>query len=258
MQLFYILYLIISVISVNIYLVIELKKLIMTDLDCTLLPMDQDLYIQRYVSEIAKLFNENGYDGKAIAKATMKASTWMLKNDGSRTNKDAFEEAFKAIIKEDADKIIEIFEQVYSDRYEVIKSVTQENPYAKEIVSLMREKAKFVVVATQPMFPIEAVRRRLSWIGLTEQMFDYITVYDNSSFSKPSVGYYKEIMDRFGVSNKETLMIGNDVNEDILPCKALMVDTFLVTEGLINIYNHDITGITKGTYKDLIDYLKSI
>ena len=43
-----------------------MKKLIMTDLDCTLLPMDQDAYIQIYVNAIAKLFYEHGFDGKKI------------------------------------------------------------------------------------------------------------------------------------------------------------------------------------------------
>lgn len=235
-----------------------MKKLIMTDLDCTLLPMDQDMYIQMYVQEIAKLFYDYGYDGKEIAKATMKASTFMLRNDGSRKNSEAFEDGFRVIIGENAQTIIDIFPQVYGDRYDVIKSVTSVNPYAREIVDLMKEKAEFTVVATQPMFPIEAVAKRLSWTGLTPRMFDYVTVYNDSSFSKPDPRYYKEIMDRFSATAEETLMIGNDVNEDILPCKELGVDTFLITDGIINVQNHDISDIRKGTYTDLIEYLKSI
>ena len=235
-----------------------MKKLIMTDLDCTLLNMNQDLYIKKYVEEIAKLFSEHGYDGKMIAKATMAASMHMLKNDGSRTNKDAFEEGFRAVVKENADEIINIFPEVYGDRYDNIKSVTYVNEYAKEIVSLMREKAEYVVVATQPMFPAEAVIKRLSWTNLSADMFDYITVYDYSSYSKPNPEYYKEIMEKFSAKPEETLMIGNDVNEDILPCNSINVDTFLVVDGLINTQNHDISNLRKGNYKELIKYLKSL
>lgn len=235
-----------------------MKKLIMTDLDCTLLIMDQDVYIKRYVNEIAKMFYELGYDGKFIAKATMQASMMMAKNDGSRTNAEAFEEAFASIVGEGAKKIIELFDDVYGDRYHSIKEITTFNPYAEEIVSLMREKADHIVVATQPMFPLEAVRKRLSWTGLKPEMFDHITVYDNSTFCKPNPLYYKEVMDKYGVTAEETLMIGNDITEDILPCQKLGVDTFLVMDGIINTINHDLNGIRKGNYDDLLKYLKSL
>lgn len=235
-----------------------MKKLIMTDLDCTLLPMDQEKYISLYVNEIAKLFYEHGFDGKMVAKATMYASTAMLKNDGSRTNADAFEEAFAGLLGEGAQKALDIFPQVYGDRYNSIKVITSVNPFAKDIVELMRAHAEHIVVATQPMFPIEAVEKRLSWTNLSAGMFDHITVYDDSTFSKPSVGYYKEIMDKFGATPENTVMIGNDVNEDILPCESLGIDTFLVLDGLINIQNHDIQHLRQGNYLDLLDFLKTL
>ncbi len=235
-----------------------MKKLIMTDLDCTLLIMDQDVYIKKYVNEIAKMFYELGYDGKFIAKSTMQASMMMAKNDGSKTNAQAFEEAFESIVGDGAKKIIELFDDVYGDRYNSIKEITTFNPHAEEIVSLMREKAEHIVVATQPMFPLEAVRKRLSWTGLKPEMFDHVTVYDNSTFCKPNPLYYKEVMDKFGVTAEETLMIGNDITEDILPCQKLGVDTFLVMDGLINTINHDLSGIRKGGYDDLIAHLKSL
>lgn len=233
-------------------------KLIMTDLDCTLLPMDQDAYINRYVNEIAKLFFEHGYDGKAIAKATMQASYAMAKNDGSRTNAQVFEQAFASLVGDDAQTIIDIFPQVYGDRYNVIKEIVTENKYANEIVGQMRAHAEHIVVATQPMFPIEAVRKRLGFIGLSTDMFDYVTVYDNSTFCKPHIGYYQEIMDRFSATPSETVMIGNDITEDILPCEKLGIRTFLVTDNIINAQNHDITKFRQGTYTDLIEFLKSL
>lgn len=235
-----------------------MKKLIMTDLDCTLLIMNQDLYIKMYVEEIVKLFNEKGYDGKMIAKATMGASMRMLKNDGSCTNQVAFEAGFKEAIKENAQEIIDIFPQVYGDSYDNIKSITRVNEYASEIVRLMKEKSQYIAVATQPMFPIEAVQKRLSWTNLSDKSFDYISVYDNSSYSKPNPKYYLEIMEKYGAKPEETLMIGNDVNEDILPCESIGVDTFLVLDGLINSKEHDISGMRKGSYTDLINYLKSL
>lgn len=235
-----------------------MKKLIMTDLDCTLLPMNQDAYIELYVKEIAKLFYENGYDGKFIAKATMQSSYMMAKNDGSKTNEEAFNLAFSSIVAEKAQEAIDIFPQVYGDRYDIIKTVTQVNLYANEIVKLMKEHSDYIVVATQPMFPLEAVKRRLSWTGLSSDMFDHITTYDNSTFCKPNPLYYKEIMDKFSATPQNTVMIGNDITEDILPCEKLGVETFLVEDGLINTIDYDISSLRKGSYPDLIEYLKTL
>lgn len=235
-----------------------MKRLIMTDLDCTLLLMNQDKYIDLYVKEIAKLFYENGYDGKHIAKATMQSSFMMAKNDGTKTNEEAFKLAFASLVKERAQEAIDIFPQVYSDRYDVIRSVTAVNPYAKEIVKLMKEHADYIVVATQPMFPLEAVRKRLSWTGLSDTDFDYVTTYDSCTFCKPNPLYYKEIMDRFSATPENTIMIGNDITEDILPCQKLGVDTFLVEDGLINTIDYDISKLRKGSYPDLIEYLKTL
>lgn len=242
----------------NIVKVILMKKLIMTDLDCTLLPMDQEKYIAIYVNEIAKLFYEHGFDGKAVAKATMQASMAMLKNDGSRINAEAFEESFTMLLGENGKTAIDIFPQVYGDRYNNIRVITSVNPFAKDIVELMRSHAEHIVVATQPMFPIEAVKKRLSWTNLTTEMFDYVTTYDVCRYSKPNPMYYKEIMDRFGATPENTVMIGNDVNEDILPCEELGIDTFLVLDGLINVHNHDISHLNQGDYLDLMEYLKTL
>lgn len=238
--------------------VIIMKKLIMTDLDCTLLPMDQDAYIQIYVNAIAKMFYEHGFDGKQIAKATMQSAYAMGKNDGSRKNAEVFEEAFKALVADRAQEAIDLFPSVYNEPYDAIKAVTRVNEHAEEIVKLMREKAEFVVVATQPMFPLEAVQKRLSWTNLSTDMFDDVTVYDNCTFSKPSTGYYKEIMEKFNATPENTVMFGNDVTEDILPCKELGVETFLLTDGLINTKNHDISTFRQGNYADMIEYLKSL
>ena len=84
----------------------------------------------------------------------------------------------------------------------------------------------------------------------------YLKLHSQILYFNPN--YYLEIMDRFSAKPEETLMIGNDVNEDILPCEKIGVDTFLVLDGVINAKNHDTTNIRQGYYKDLIEYLKSL
>lgn len=235
-----------------------MKKLIMTDMDGTLLPLKQDEFIVKYFSEIARLFCEKGYDGKKIVKAIQAGSYKMFENDGTHTNEEVFMDTFSMAAQMDADAAMPIFDELYEHRFDLIKGdLAHKNPFIDEIVGLIREKSQYAVVATQPVFPITAAGVRLKWAGTDISRFDMVTSYDVSSYCKPNVGYYKEIMERFDAAPEETLMIGNDVAEDILPCKELGADTFLLTECLID-HGMDITNLRHGGYAELIEYLKTL
>ena len=65
-------------------------KAIFFDLDGTLLPMDQDLFVKDYLHRLAAYMGQHGYDPKAVAEAVMEGVAAMVKNDGSVTNEQAF------------------------------------------------------------------------------------------------------------------------------------------------------------------------
>lgn len=181
----------------------------------------------------------------------------MYFNNGEKTNEEAFFEASltgSGITKEE---MLKVFDEYYKTHYENIRETSSFNPYAEKIVNLIEEHADKKVLATQAMFPLYAVDKRMRWTGISSDRFDFVTTYDRSSFCKPSVGYYEEILNRFNVSAKDALMIGNDVKEDILPCDSLGVDTFLVTDQIIT-HNLDYSGLKKGSYSDLIEYLREV
>ena len=64
-----------------------------------------------------------------------------------------------------------------------------------------------VILATNPIFPREAVLSRLSWIDLTQDDFDYITTYEISHYCKPNPDYYKEILENCNLQPAECVMI---------------------------------------------------
>ena len=69
-------------------------KMVLFDLDATLLPMDQDLYIKTYLTEMAKFMAPYGYDIKEFMDVMYKGTGAMIYNDGSRTNEEAFWQVF--------------------------------------------------------------------------------------------------------------------------------------------------------------------
>ena len=55
-------------------------KAIFFDLDGTLLPMDQDLFVKDYLHRLAAYMAQHGYDPKAVAETVMEGVAAMVKN----------------------------------------------------------------------------------------------------------------------------------------------------------------------------------
>ena len=67
------------------------------DLDGTLLLMNEDDFVQIYFKELAKKVIPMGYDKDLFVPSVWQGTKAMVKNDGTKTNEEAFWEAFSAI-----------------------------------------------------------------------------------------------------------------------------------------------------------------
>ncbi|MBQ5749486.1 MAG: HAD family hydrolase, partial [Oscillospiraceae bacterium] len=133
--------------------------------------------------------------------------------------------------------------------------VVQPNPdFARSAVSLAHEKAERVILATSPIFPRCAVQSRLQWAGLSIDDFDYITSYENCSFSKPNPAYYTQILSEVGLDVKDCLMVGNDMQEDIEAAAAIGMEGYLITDCLIDRKQAPITCV-HGSQKEFLQWL---
>lgn len=230
---------------------------ILFDLDGTLLPMDYDEFSRGYFHLLSKAAAPYGYAKEPFLAAMMKGVGIMVKNDGSRKNAEAFWDIFGQILGKEVCDLIPTFDTFYETEFNKTAAFTQQNPLAKEAVLLAKEKAEKVVLATNPLFPISAVRSRLSWVGLAPEDFDYVTDYETSGFCKPNPAYFSEILDKLNVSPEKCLMIGNNVQEDIEASESAGLSAFLVTDCLIS-ENGQLPDCPQGTFKELIDYLKTL
>lgn len=238
--------------------VIDLKryKLIMSDLDNTLLPIyTQDKFVEIWFRDISEKFRDYGLDPVRAAGGVNQGVRAMLYNQGEKKNIDVFYDEVEKVSGYPRDLIEPPTLEYYSTTFNNVYEITLPNPYAPQIAGLMREKADYAVVATMPIFTIEAVAMRMSWVGLRPEMFDHITTAYTSSFCKPDPRYFQEILDRFGAKPEEALMIGNDVREDMQPCEKLGIDTFLVTNHIIT-HKLPYDKYRQGTYEDLIEFLE--
>ena len=231
-------------------------KLIMSDLDNTLLPIyTQEKFAEMWFRDMARKFVDYGLEPKSALQGMNSAIRAMLYNESGKKNIEVFYEKVEEVSGYKKEQIEPIAHDYYTSTFENVYEITLPNPHAPEIAALMKQKARFAVVATMPVFTLDAVRARLNWVGLEPEMFDFVTTAENSSYCKPNPLYFREILDRFGAAPDEALMIGNDVREDMQPCRELGIDTFLVTEHMIT---HDLPydAYRRGGYEDLIGFLE--
>lgn len=230
-------------------------KLVLFDLDGTLLPMEQEKFVKAYFGSIAMRMSSYGYDPDELIKTIWLSTGAMIKNDGSKSNEEVFWDSFAKTYgqKSLADKIQ--FDNFYIEQFDDLKATCGYNPKACETIHKIKESGLRVALATNPIFPPIATQKRVKWTGLSPQDFEYITTYDNSSFCKPNLSYYEELLEKLDVKPQECLMVGNDVNEDMV-AKELDMSVFLLDDCLINKDLKDISDIPKGSFDDLLKYLK--
>ncbi len=232
---------------------------IMFDLDGTLLPMDYDEFTQGYLGLLFNYARPYGYEKESFVKGMWKGVAAMTKNDGSRTNREAFWQAFGEVVG-DLQKVIKdepLFDAFYDEGFNEAKIFSRENPSAQNAVDLAREKAGRVVLATSPLFPMNAVTSRLKWVNVLPGSFDLITEYRGFKTAKPNPCYYLEVCEKLSLDPKNCLMIGNNVQEDIEPAGAVGMDTYLVTDWLIN-SREELPDCPYGSFDDMLKYLKNI
>jgi FMN phosphatase YigB (HAD superfamily) len=139
----------------------------------------------------------------------------MLNSLETVTNKEKFLQYFQDRSGLSEEEIWEIFLQFYHTNYNKLKKITEPMKGAKKFLNAAVAADFQLVLATQPVFPEIAVRKRLSWAGLEKIPFKFITHIENMKASKPHRQYYEQILNMLDSSGEECLMIGNDIEMDM-------------------------------------------
>ncbi|MCI8331999.1 MAG: HAD family hydrolase [Clostridiales bacterium] len=229
-------------------------KAILCDLDGTLLRMEEKDFINHYLSRLCRVMEPFGYKGEEMVAAMWKGVDALINSDGTQNNHDTFWQTFSSILGPETLTHEDKFDDFYRQGdFHQTKEITKPNPQAKVFIEELKKQNIRVILATNPLFPACAVQTRLGWIDLCLDDFELVTTYENCRYCKPSVHYYEDILQTAGLSPSECIMIGNSVTEDIVPAKALGIDTFLITE-----YASGDTSLAKnqGTFADMQAFVK--
>ncbi|MGN0557946.1 MAG: HAD family hydrolase [Acutalibacteraceae bacterium] len=232
-------------------------RTVLFDLDGTLLPMDQELFVKAYFKQLAKTLAPLGYEPKKLTEAVWAGTAAMIKNDGNSINEEVFWQTFAQLFGEKSLQDRPMFDEFYKNEFQNVKEVCGFNEKASRAVRLAKDLGFRVALATNPIFPTTATHSRIRWAGLDPDDFELITTYENTGFSKPNPKYYSDIMQKLQTNPQECLMVGNDVTEDMV-AEKIGIKTFLLTDCLINKENKDIALYKNGGFDELMKYLEEI
>ena len=229
-------------------------KMILFDLDGTLLPMDQEVFTKDYFKRLAAKLLPHGYQADQLVDGIWAGTAAMVKNDGTCTNEEAFWRRFVQIFGEKALADKPIFDEYYRVEFQQVAEVCGCSAEAKVTIEELKKRGYRIALATNPIFPAIATESRIRWAGLEPEEFELYTTYENTCYCKPNPDYYRDLLQRLDCQAEECLMIGNDVEEDMI-AESIGMKVFLLTDCMINKKERDISVFPHGGFKDLLQYL---
>lgn len=232
-------------------------KAVLFDLDGTLLPMDQDKFLEYYMQLLAGKMAPYGFEPRLFVKTLVKGVMAVVSDKSARLNEDVFWEYFASVFGEECLKYKPFLDEFYKTDYIECKKLCGFDERAAKLVSFVKEKGLRAVLATSPFYPSVAVEQRVSWAGVAPEEFELITCYSNSHSCKPHKEYYLETAKMLGLEPEECLMIGNDTHDDIASLDVGM-KFFLLTDWLINKEEKDISSFVHGSFDELKAYINEL
>lgn len=226
-------------------------KAVLFDLDGTLLGVDMQEFLKEYFVALSKVVKPYMEEDDFLSLAITATRSAIVNNNPERTNKEAFDETFFGGTDLKPEQLMRVLDEFFRNEYLELKKITEFLPLAPEVIDTALKQNLEIAIATNPIFPEEAITERLKWAGISRSDCSFVTTYENMHFCKPHLGYYREILANLGRTPSECMMVGNDVDQD-MAAGELGIKTFLVDKYLVNRHNRsDFQADYRGSLADL-------
>ncbi|NLK51000.1 MAG: HAD family hydrolase [Syntrophomonadaceae bacterium] len=232
---------------------LERIECLLFDLDGTLLPMDMEIFTNAYFKQLqtrATPYIAPEYLIKYIWAAT---KAMQENQEPQLTNQEVFWQHFGQYTEYSREFLETVFNAFYEQEFSSLVNVVQPSPLSSEILDLALAQGKRLVLATNPIFPSVATQERMRWAGIDAYPWQLITTYENSRYCKPHLAYYQDILQQLDLTPEKCLMIGNDVQEDVV-ASQLGIFTYLVTDCLLDAGSPYYEPHRQGCLKELRDW----
>lgn len=198
------------------------------DLDDTLLDTNLEAFIPAYFQALTQSF-ESRVLPTVMLRSLMHGTGLMIESaNPTRTLQEVFEEDFYVNLGIPKEELIEDLEKFYDEIFPTLAVHTHPRPQAVPLIEWAVECGYRIAIATDPVFPRKATYHRLRWAGFDPEQFELVTSFEDFHFTKAYPAYYAEVLGRLGWTDGPVLMIGNDVQRDLIPANQLGLKTYFI------------------------------
>ena len=231
---------------------------VLFDLDGTLLPMDQEQFTRAYFGLLVQKAAPFGLKPQP----TIEAVWARHQGHGEKRRLCAQPPAVLGHLLPpwwgvEEETLRPVFDKFYAQEFHGARSACGENPYAKRAVQGLRDQGYDVILATNPIFPLEGGAHQALLGGPdAEEDFSLVTTYESSSYTKPNPAYFTQILQQAGKRPQECLMVGNDLAEDT-GAVAAGLSLYVVTDCLENGDKGDLSQYPHGSFQEFLSFALS-
>jgi HAD superfamily hydrolase (TIGR01549 family) len=200
------------------------------DLDDTLLGNSMETFLPPYFRLLGRRVGHLVPPERLVRQLMRSTAVMMANDDPEVTNAEAFAAHFFPAIGLPQEELMPLFEAFYREDFGQLRGYTRPIPEARQVIQAAFDAGFEVVIATQPVFPLNAIQQRMEWAGIADFPYAMVTSYENMHACKPNPRFFLEVCEQVGRAPGECLMIGDSLDQDIEPARRAGLKTFWVTE----------------------------
>jgi len=198
------------------------------DLDDTLLDTNMDAFVPAYFQGLSKHVGDR-VSPEIMLRALVHGMNLMNESeDPTRTLQEVFEADFYPMLGIPKSELWDALEDFYDNVFPSIGMHTWQRPDAVPLIEWAFSCGYRVVIATDPLFPRKATYHRLRWAGFDPERFELVSTFENFHFTKTHPAYYAEVLGQLGWTDGPVLMVGNDVQRDLVSAHQLGLKTYFI------------------------------
>ncbi len=201
---------------------------VLFDLDNTLIRFSEHDFIDSYVSQVSEAFSDIMPRDEFVTRLLLSTQA-LLDNDGAISNADYFMNDFCRDYDDLREDIWGRFMAFYEEEYDQFRDLMTVPEGVRDVFLYLKRIGVKIVIASNPIWPLKAQLKRLSWAGLADLEFDLVAAMENMSYCKPRIEFYRDVCAGIDESPGACLMVGNDPVNDMVVA-AIGMRTYLVTD----------------------------
>jgi FMN phosphatase YigB (HAD superfamily) len=196
------------------------------DLDDTLLDTNLETFVPIYFRALSQHLEDYAEPG-AMLRALIEGLNLMSESpDPTLTLEETFDADFYAKLGVSKHDLIHIIEEFYDNVFPLLSPHTRPRPDAVPLIDWAVSCGYRIAIATDPLFPRKATFHRLRWAGFDPDRFELVSTIEHFHFTKTHPSYYAEVLGHLGWPEGPVLMVGNDIERDLIPADRLGLKTF--------------------------------